>query len=91
MIVLQSSNPTAPVKPGDILLLRSGWHGVIRLSGGYNESPITIAADPGHTPQVGWVEIGEGRNWRAKGLTVSPSLSPVPLDRPPRHLVMLGE
>lgn len=87
----KSANPNAPVKSGDTVLLRSGWHGIIRIGGGYNERPITIAADTGHTPQVGWVEIGEGRNWRVKGLTVSPSLAPSPLGRAPRELVTLGE
>ncbi len=85
------ANPDAPVKPGDTVLLRSGWHGVIRIANGYNEQPITIAADRGHTPQVGWIEIGEGRKWRVKGLTVSPSLAPVAGGRAPRELVTLGE
>jgi len=84
-------NPDAPVKPGDTVLLRSGWHGVIRIARGYNQRPITIAADKGHAPQVGWLEIGEGSRWLLKGLTVSPSLAPTPLQRPPDHLVMLGE
>jgi parallel beta-helix repeat protein len=85
------ANPRAPVKPGDTLLLRSGWQGVIRIASGYNARPITIAAEPGQFPQVGWVEIGEGRHWLVKGLTISPSLAPTPLERPPRNLVMLGE
>ena len=85
------SNPGAPVKPGDTLLLRSGWHGVIRIAAGYNDTPIAIASAPGQTPQVGWVEIGEGRNWRVQGLTVSPSLAPSPLANVPRDLVKLGE
>ena len=85
------ANPEAPVKPGDTILLRSGWHGVIRIAGGFNDQFITIAADPGHAPQVGWIEIGEGRKWRLRGLTVSPSLAPSPPERVPRDLVMLGE
>ncbi len=84
-------NPNAPVKPGDTILLRSGWHGIIRIAKGYNNEIITLGADAGHHPQVGWIEIGEGRNWRLKGLTVSPSLSPSPLARTPRSLVSLGE
>jgi len=84
-------NPDAPVKPGDTLLLRSGWQGVIRIARGYNQQPITIAADKGHAPQVGWIEIGEGSKWLVRGLTVSPSLAPTPLQRPPDNLVMLGE
>ena len=85
------ANPGAPVKPGDMVLLRSGWHGVIRIAAGYNDRPITIAAAEGHSPQVGWIEIGEGRKWVVKGLVVSPSLAPVPLPRRPGHLVSLGE
>jgi hypothetical protein len=86
-----SANPKAPVKPGDTLLLRSGWHGILRITGGYNDKAITIAAAPGATPELGWIEIREGRNWILRGLTVSPSLAPSPLSRIPRHLVMLGE
>jgi len=84
-------NADAPVKAGDTVLLRSGWHGVIRIPRGYNDRPITIAADEGHVPNVGWIEIGEGRRWRVKGLTVSPSLAPRPPERAPGRLVMLGE
>ena len=87
----KTANPQAPVKPGDTVLLRSGWHGVIRIASGYNAQPVTLAADAGHLPQVGWVEIGEGRNWSVKGLAVSPSLAPKALERPPRNLVTLGE
>jgi len=83
--------PEAPVKPGDTILLRSGWHGVIRIPRGYNREPITIAAAEGHQPQVGWVEIGEGSRWIIRGLVISPSLAPQPLSRVPHHLVMLGE
>ena len=85
------ANPEAPVKPGDTVLLRSGWHGVIRIAQGYNDQFITIAADQGHAPQVGWIELGEGRKWRLRGLTVSPSLAPSPRERVPHDLVMLGE
>ncbi len=87
----KAANPAAPVKPGDTILLRSGWHGVVRIARGYNDRPITIAAAPGQMPQVGWIEIGEGRKWVVNGLTVSPSLAPAPLDKPPHNLVMLGE
>lgn len=87
----QAADPSAPVKPGDTILLRSGWHGVIRIGAGYNDKPITLAAAPGHAPQVGWIEIGEGKNWTVRGLTISPSLAPAPLDRVPRTLVTLGE
>lgn len=85
------SNSDAPVKPGDTLLLRSGWHGILRIQTGFNERPITIAAAPGQTPEVAWIEIGGGKNWHLRGLTVSPSLAPTPIQKLPHHLVMLGE
>jgi len=85
------ANPSAPVKPGDTVLLRSGWHGVLRIASGYNHKPITIAAASGHTPAVGWIDIGGGSNWVVRGLAVSPSLSPMPLKPVPGSLVTLGE
>ncbi|HSA02724.1 MAG TPA: hypothetical protein P5055_18480 [Candidatus Paceibacterota bacterium] len=85
------ANPSAPVKPGDTILLRSGWHGILRVPRSYNDQPITLAAQAGHTPQAGWVQIEGGRKWCVKGLTVSPSLAPKPLEHPPHNLVMLGE
>jgi len=85
------SNPKAPVRPGDTVLLRSGWHGAIRIPGGYNRAPITIAAAPGATPQVGWVAVDGGTKWTIRGLAVSPSLAPAPLVKPPHDLVALGE
>jgi parallel beta-helix repeat protein len=87
------ANPNAPVKPGDTVLLRSGWHGILSIPGGYNRQPITVAAAPGQTPQVGWVDIGEGSNWVVRGLTVSPSLAPEPASqvKVPSQLVSLGE
>ncbi len=87
----KAANENAPVRPGDTILLRSGYHGEIRIAAGYNDRFITLAADKGHAPQVGRVEIGEGRRWRVRGLTVSPSLAPAPPAKPPGSLVMLGE
>ena len=84
-------NPGAPVKPGDTLLLRSGWHGSLRIDAGYNEAPLTIAAEAGQAPQLGSVAIHDGCNWVVRGLTVSPSLAPSPAAKPPRDLVQLGE
>ena len=87
------ANPDAPVKPGDTVLLRSGWHGAIRIPRGYNDRTITIAAEKGQAPRVGRMEIGEGRKWLLKGLTVSPSLDPTGRGggERPDHLVKLGE
>jgi hypothetical protein len=84
-------NKDAPIKAGDTILLRSGWHGVIQIASGYNDIPIEIAAENECFPEVGWIEIGEGKNWIIKGLTISPSLSPRPLTNVPANLVTLCE
>ncbi len=87
----RTANPDAPVRPGDTVLLRTGWHGILRIPTGYHAQTFTLAAEDGQTPQLGWIEIREGSNWTLRGLTVSPSLAPEPLGRTPRQLVTLGE
>lgn len=84
-------NPDAPVKPGDTLLLRSGYHGTLRIDAGYNATPVTIAAESGQTPQLGSIAIYDGSNWILKALTVSPALAPAPAAKPAKDLVVLGE
>lgn len=69
-------NAGAPVKSGDTIYLRSGFHGHLFIQSAYNESPITIAADEGHTPELGSVHIRSGAFWVLRGLKVSPSLAP---------------
>ncbi len=85
------SNPNAPVRQGCTIMLRSGYHGAIRIPTGYNDAPITIAAEKGHAPQVSFVEIREGRRWTVRGLTISPSLAPASPGRIPHDVVILGE
>ena len=64
---------------GDTLLLRSGNHGDVRLSGD-NATAVTIAAAPGQRPQLGRQVVTRGANWRVKGLTISPSFAPAPYE-----------
>jgi parallel beta-helix repeat protein len=47
---LEPVNPEAPVKGGDQLLLRSGYHGHIALNYFIFKEWLTIAAENGHTP-----------------------------------------
>src|SRR5688572_13590150 len=49
---LVTVNPGAPVKAEDTLWLRSGYHGQVVIQGAYNASAITVAAQPGHVPQI---------------------------------------
>lgn len=60
------------LRTGDTILLRSGHHGDVTLSGN-NATTITIAAQPGHVPQLSRLVVRQGRRWRIKGLAISPS------------------
>jgi len=68
-------NPGAPVKAGDTILLRSGYHGEIYCRGAGNDDYITIAAQEGHTPKVRRVFFSAAKKWIIRGLTVSPSFA----------------
>ena len=74
-------NPGAPVKAGDTLWLRTGYHGDLDILRAYNEFPITIAAQEGHQPKLSSILIRSAQNWVLRGLTVSPSFAPPPLQQ----------
>jgi len=69
-------NPDAPVKAGDTLLLRSGYHGEIYCRGAYNDDYITIAAEKGQEPKVRRVFFSTAGKWIIRGLKVSPAFAP---------------
>ncbi|MCB1007466.1 MAG: hypothetical protein KDB94_01090, partial [Acidobacteria bacterium] len=72
-------NPGAPVKAGDTIWLRSGYHGALFVRGAYNAAPITIAAEPGEVPELRGVQLSAAQNWILRGLSISPSHGPGPL------------
>jgi len=61
----------APVKGGDTLWLRSGYHGQLSIDKHYNTANITVAAEPGHTPRFSGVQIRSSSHWRVKGVSIS--------------------
>ena len=69
-------NPQAPVKAGDTILLRSGYHGEIYCRGAHNDDFITIAAEEGRKPRVRRVFFSAAKKWVIRGLTVSPGFAP---------------
>lgn len=69
-------NPDAPVKGGDTILLRSGYHGEIYYRGAYNDDYITIAAEKGHKPKVRRVFFAAAGKWIIRDLTVCPDFAP---------------
>ena len=70
-------NAGAPVRAGDTLWLRSGYHGDLVVEHAYNTALITIAAQPGQAPQVRSVTVQAAQNWIVRGLSISPSYAPV--------------
>ncbi|MCW8132071.1 MAG: right-handed parallel beta-helix repeat-containing protein [Planctomycetota bacterium] len=77
----------AKLKGGDMLLLRSGFHGEARFEG-VNEAMVTIASEPGQSPRLARLEIEKGKNWTVKGLAISASFAK---DRYKGNMVTIGE
>ncbi len=72
---LVPKNAGAPVKAGDTLRLRTGYHGRIEVAEYYNADYITIEAQEGHTPRLANIELRSVSKWILRGLTVSPSFA----------------
>lgn len=70
---LKISNPGAPIKAGDTILLANGNHGKLEIFSAYNTSNITIKAMQGATPKLTHIRLLGVSNWVLDGLTVSPS------------------
>jgi len=66
-------NPQGPVKAGDTLVLLSGYHGALELSGAINDTPIIVQAAAGHTPTLSHISLVAACNWHFVGLTITPS------------------
>ncbi len=73
---LVAKNAGAPVKGGDTIYLRSGYHGELRVMGFYNAKDITVAAQAGHEPRFRSVLVRSGSHWVFRGLHVSPEFAP---------------
>ncbi|MEM1045874.1 MAG: right-handed parallel beta-helix repeat-containing protein [Pseudomonadota bacterium] len=59
--------------PGDVVRLRSGYHGALLITGHHNAGAITIKADDGHEPRLRQVRISDSSRWILSGLAISPS------------------
>lgn len=73
---LVAKNAGAPIKAGDTIWLRDGYHGELVLNGYYNTSNITIRAEAGHAPEISRVSIIGARNWVLDGISISPAHAP---------------
>jgi hypothetical protein len=73
---LVTVNAGAPVRAGDTLWLRSGYHGAVVIQGAYNARRITVGAQPGHVPLLRSLLVQGAQNWTFRGLSISPSHAP---------------
>lgn len=69
---LAPKNEGAPVRGGDTLLLRDGYHGAVRIERAYNDDTVTIAAEPGHEPRLASLHFVASARWHVSGLHISP-------------------
>ncbi len=65
-------NAGAPVKAGDTIMLRNGFHGKFELTDFFNENYITVMAQKGHQPRVSLIHLRSASRWKISGLVVSP-------------------
>lgn len=73
---LVPKNPGAPVKAGDTIWLKSGYHGELTINGFYNSGMVRIAAAAGESPELSRVVVRSSANWHLLGLSVSPEYAP---------------
>jgi len=71
-LTLVTKNPGAPIKAGDTIWLRSGYHGELLIHSYYNDDFITIAAESGHAPRLKRAYISSSSHWIIRGLQISP-------------------
>lgn len=68
---LEIINEGAPIKGGDKLILRSGYHGFINISQFVFNDWLTITAEEGHTPVFSQIKlVGAFKNIYLKNLTI---------------------
>ena len=73
-------NQGAPIKAGDTIYLRSGYHGKLSVIGAYNAAPIIIRAEEGHLPRLSQVFLRSASNWVIDGVSISSRHADPPAD-----------
>lgn len=82
-------NPNAPIKSGDKIILRNGYHGFVQIKNAFNDKYITVIAAAKHKPTLSGLEVISAKNWQFSNLTISPSFSNTALTA--KSIVTIGE
>jgi parallel beta-helix repeat protein len=69
-------NAGAPVRAGDTIWLRSGYHGELLIDGYYNPGDITLAAAEDQSPRLSSLHVRSSAHWVIRGLSISAEFSP---------------
>lgn len=67
---LRDKNPSAPIKPGDIIYLNNGDHGNVQIIGAVNKEFITVRATPGQNPTLRSLRVYGASKWIFIGLKI---------------------
>lgn len=82
--VLVPKNTGAPVRGGDTIVLRAGYHGDLVIVGHYNARNIQVVAQKGHDPRFRSILVRAGSHWVFRGLHVGLDYAP---DREPTVMI----
>jgi hypothetical protein len=82
-------NQGAPIKAGDTVFLRSGYHGFIQIKNAFNNAHITVTAGYNEKPTLSGLEVMSAKNWKFSRLTISPVFSNTGIKQ--SSIVTIGE
>lgn len=82
-------NQGAPIKAGDTLVLKSGYHGFIQIKNSFNDNYITVTPAYNEKPIFSGLEIISAKNWKFSRLTISPVFSATEIKS--NSIVTIGE
>ncbi len=60
------------IQSGDTVWLHDGYHGVVVLDGLGYDATVTVAAEDGHAPRLGRIEVAQSTHVTLRGLQISP-------------------
>ena len=69
-------HPAGPIRAGDRLRLRDGYHGNILLNGYHFPTSLVVEAEAGQHPRLARVMLRGGSHWVFSGLDISPAYAP---------------
>ncbi|MBU1221874.1 hypothetical protein KKF34_12885 [Myxococcota bacterium] len=73
--ILIEKNPEAPVKSGDVIILREGHYGPLSITRSSNHSFITIRSEDNEMVTFDSIEISSSQFWKIKNVQITREIS----------------